>query len=183
MKKTVCRPLFLCAALFSHQVLSEAVDHPFYVTGSVGTGSFEVERSGLTDDADGVVLGVRFGYHLTKNFAVEAAMTSSTDAEDSWIFGEDEDFDLETLNTYSAYGVLKTSGRAFIKAKLGYSHLDYEIEVERPEPGDQHVDHSENALSTGVGFGFTSRRFYMDVEYYRHESFADGFITNIGVNF
>lgn len=132
---------------------------------------------GIPFNDDGVLLGILFGYDvLDSGFAVEGEFSTTVSKASS----ENERYSDLGVTTLAGYGVYRTSGRFYVKGKVG---LLYEYLTSSVSGGGitVDVDGPGLAISLGIGAGLrVSDRLSAEVEYTSIE--ADIGYASIGLN-
>lgn len=112
----------------------------------------------------GVTIGGRLGQPIQGNVSWEADLNLGIiDGE----LGNDNDWN---INSVAAYGVYRTEGDIHLKAKLGVSYWDDDL------------DH-DTSLSAGIGLGFRMGRGILDVEYTQINNYVDYFTVGYSLPF
>jgi hypothetical protein len=112
-----------------------------------------------SDNDSGFAIGGRLGQPIQGGVSWEAdAMFTIVDGE----LGSEHDY---SINSIAGYAVYRTEGDIHLKAKLGVSYWD------------DNLDH-DTSLSAGIGLGFRMGRGHLDVEYTQINSYVDYFTVS-----
>jgi opacity protein-like surface antigen len=154
--------LLIGAVVISGVVNAGERDTGFYVGGTVGSMSFDVDDE-VDDDFgtfsydidDATAAGAIFGYEFGSGFSAEFQTTYAQPDMDIKLDGDtvlSGDFD---YYTNSIYGVWRSPGKVYFKGKLGYSYQYAETEINYDDGSDEDVDWDDSGISYGVGVGVT----------------------------
>jgi hypothetical protein len=117
-----------------------------------------------SDNDSGFAIGARLGQPIQGNVSWEAdAVFTISDGE----LGSEHDY---SINSVAGYAVYRTEGDIHLKAKLGVSYWD------------DNLDH-DTSLSAGIGLGFRMGRGLLDVEYTQINNYVDYFTVSYTVPF
>ena len=156
-------------------VVSETSDSSHTYIGVKG-GPMSISH-GIPFNDDGVMLGVLFGYDIPDNgFAVEGEFNTTVSKAKSDI----ESYGDLGVTTLAGYGVYRTSGRFYVKAKLG---ILYEYLTSSVSGGSSTVDVDGPGLAISIGIGGGIRvndRLSAEVEFTSIE--ADIGYASLGLN-
>jgi hypothetical protein len=112
-----------------------------------------------SDNDSGFAIGGRLGQPIQGGVSWEAdAMFTIVDGE----LGSEHDY---KINSVAGYAVYRTEGDIHLKAKLGVSYWD------------DNLDH-DTSLTAGIGLGFRMGRGQLDVEYTQINSYVDYFTVS-----
>jgi len=155
MRKQYLLPMLMLGAL-GVTLPAQAADG--WYLGLTG-GLMDNDRGGFDDALNG---GVILGYEFTSvgigDLAVEGLYTTTLDEGDA---PRGRDWE---LGTWGAYGVFRSAGPIYIKAKGGVLHTDFEV-------GSASNDDTE--FSAGLGVGFTLGVGQLEFEYTRVDDDID----------
>lgn len=148
----MCKNLFALVliglAAMSSPVASYAADG-LYI-GPTG-GVMDNDRNGFDDALNaGFILGYEFLGIGIGDIAVEGTYTATVDDGDA---PRRQNWEIQTL---AAYGVLRTAGPVYLKAKAGL--LSADIEIDR-------ISEDETEFSAGLGAGFSVGIAQFEIEY------------------
>jgi len=125
----------------------------FYIGGSVGSSSADVDRSTSTRinfDATGYKLFA--GYGAMRFLAFEAGYTDFGSPSES--FGNTNlDLDLK-IGALWAIGILPATPRLSLYGRLGYSAWDSELTISEPQEDPQTTKSDGNDLAFGFGIAY-----------------------------
>lgn len=151
---TVVRPVFSEVAnspevaAAPEVVAAPEVANSFQNYVGVKFGSMSISRDIPFDD-DGLLLGVLFGYNIPDSpFAIEGEFNTTVSKASS----ENDSYGDLGVTTLAGYGVYRSPGRVYAKAKVGILYEYLTSSVKGPVTID--VDGSGLAISYGVGGGF-----------------------------
>ncbi len=145
MKITLSTAIIVLAAMAS-SVFSETTESGHTYIGVKG-GPMSISSSDFNDD--GVMLGFLFGYDLPdNNFAFEGEFNTPVSKASSDISGYGD----LAVTTLAGYGVYRTSGKFYLKAKLGllYEYLTSSVSS---SGGGFVVDVDQPGLAISIGIG------------------------------
>ena len=178
MKITLSTAIIVLAAMaapaFSETPVSSDTSDSSHTYIGVKGGPMSISSPSFNDD--GVMLGILFGYDVPDNgFAFEGEFNTTVSKASSDI---DRYGDLG-VTTLAGYGVYRTSGRFYLKAKLGilYEYLTSSVSG----IVDIDVDQPGLAISIGVGGGMhVNDQLSVEIEYTSIE--ADIGYASLGLN-
>lgn len=180
MKITLSTAIIVLAAMtapvfFSETpIASEPSDSSHTYIGIKG-GPMSISSSSFNDD--GVMLGILFGYDVPDNgFAFDGEFNTTVSKASSDIprYGD------LGVTTLAGYGVYRTSGRFYLKAKLGllYEYLTSSVSGVGI---DVNIDQPGLAISIGVGGGWrVTDRLSAEIEFTSIEADID--YASLGLN-
>ncbi len=180
MKTTLCTTIIVLAAMASPvfsetPVVAEPSDSSHTYIGIKG-GPMSISSSSFNDD--GVMMGILFGYDVPDNgFAFEGEFNTTVSKASSDIprYGD------LGVTTLAGYGVYRTSGRFYLKAKLGLLYEYLTSSVSGDFLGTVNVDQPGLAISIGVGGGMhVTDRLNAEIEFTSIE--ADIGYASFGLN-
>jgi opacity protein-like surface antigen len=155
----------------------------FYIGGSVGSSSADVERSPNTRinfDATGYKLFA--GYGAMRFLAFEAAYTDFGSPSES--FGNSTlDLDLK-IGALWAIGILPATPRLSLYGRLGYSAWDSELTIQEPpdDPQTSKSDGNDLAYGFGIAYNVTPKLgLQLEWENYELETASEVTFASIGV--
>lgn len=163
------RRLMIVMVLCCFAVVPAAHARGFYIGGSVGSSSAEVDRSVNTRinfDATGYKLFA--GYGVMRFLAFEAAYTDFGSPSES--FGSTTfDLDLQ-VGALWAIGILPATPRLSLYGRLGYSAWDSELTVKEPQEVPQTTKSDGNDLAYGFGIAYNiTRKLGVQLEWENYE--------------
>ena len=178
MKKLLVALVFGCFV-----VVPAAHAGNFYVGGSVGSSSAEVDRSlntRINFDATGYKLFV--GYGAMRFLAFEAGYTDFGSPSES--FGNTSlDLDLK-VGAVWAIGILPATPRLSLYGRLGYSAWDSELTIDEPleDPVTTNSDGNDLAYGFGIAYNITPKLgLQLEWENYELENADEVTFASIGV--
>jgi len=183
MKNTLCTALFVMVAITA-PVFSESVEAPEAADSShsyIGVkGGPLIIGHGIPFNDDGVMLSILFGHDFAGNgWAVEGefgtTVSKATSDRPGW-----GDLGVTTLGVY---GVYRTSGRFYVKAKIGLLYEYLTSSVTNPGGGGPTYDVDGPGMSIPIGIGGGIRvtdRLITELEYTMVE--ADIGYASLGLN-
>ena len=178
MKITLSTAIIVLAAIaapvFSETSTASDTSESSHTYIGLKGGPMSVNSDAFNDD--GVMLGILFGYDVPDNgFAFEGEFNTTVSKASSDIAGYGD----LGVTTLAGYGVYRTSGRVYLKAKLGllYEYLTSSvsgiIDIDVDQPG--------LAISIGVGGGWrVTDRLSAEIEFTSIE--ADIGYASLGLN-
>jgi len=181
MKNTLSTAIIVLAAVvapvFSETPVASEPSKSSHTYIGIKGGPMNIRSSAFNDD--GVMLGILFGYDVPDNgFAFEGEFntTVSKASSDTPSYGD------LGVTTLAGYGVYRTSGRFYLKAKLGILYEYLTSSVSSPGGGGTfYVDQPGLAITIGVGGGVrVSDRLSAEFEYTSIE--ADIGYASLGLN-
>jgi len=144
--KFLAFPFIALALLFSP---CYAVAEEFYV--GIDAGKLSFEQDFLSDTNNyGVVLG-----YTWNRWALEGVINFN-DTENDSIGGD------QIVGMYHLYGVYRTEGRYYLKAKAGITNERYSIENSE---GEEVMNDVHSGIARGIGFGIRTNTASVELEY------------------
>ncbi len=137
---------------FNLAAVAQAADGLYF---GLSGGIMDNDSSGFDDGVSGgVALGYEFRGVTIGDLAIEGHFTQSvTDADAP----NGQDWEIETVGLY---GVFRSAGPVYVKAKGGLQSIDIEIDRESDD---------ELEFSVGAGVGFSTGIFQFELDYTRVE--------------
>lgn len=170
----ITAPVFSETSTTSEPPITSDTSEPSHTYIGFKGGPMNIGSTAFNDD--GVLIGILFGYDVPDNgFAFEGEFNTTVSKASSDISGYGD----LGVTTLAGYGVYRTSGRFYLKAKLGllYEYLTSSVSG----IVDIDVDQPGLAISIGVGGGWrVTDQLSAEVEFTSIE--ADIGYASLGLN-